>query len=210
MKNLINAVTMENGKNLEACIKAIQDKENYCINRYLTDLRIDQLKKGIIDRDTAEKIAIKKAKKEHDARLNKEIEKINFINSASDFKSLTINIEWKKSKMWGNNPRAIITGDSYADSGYIGGCGYDKESTAISQALKECNTFMKLLYTVKNDNIDKHNHELFGYGSGYGILPYYEGGVGTSCLYKICDSIGLQLKHIAGGSNYDVYEIIKK
>ena len=35
--------------------------------------------------------------------------------------------------------------------------------------------------TAKKTN----SHDLLGYGSGYGVLPYFEGGVGVSSLLYI-------------------------
>ena len=94
-------------------------------------------------------------------------------------------------------------------SSRVGGCGYDKESTATSEALNQFNAILKLMYAKKNDNIDMNNHELFGYGSGYGILPSFEGGVGVSTMRNICESIGIKWNDVAHGKNYDVYSITK-
>ena len=111
------------------------------------------------------------------------------VEAAADMVSINVSVEWKKSRMWGNNPQAEAT-VCYTDhscntfkSSSIGGCGYDKESTAIAEALNQSNSFLKSLYTVKEKNADKNNRDLFGYGSGYGILPHLEGGESLRCLY---------------------------
>ena len=54
--------------------------------------------------------------------------------------------------------------------------------------------------------IQADNRNIFGYGSGYGILPYFEGGVGVSSYYKIFNTIGLEFKQV----NDTLYIVTKK
>ena len=44
------------------------------------------------------------------------------------------------------------------------------------------------------------------YGSGYGILPYFESGVGVSSFYKIFDNLGLKLTEVTD----ELYRITRK
>jgi len=58
-----------------------------------------------------------------------------------------VSVDWKKSKTWGHNPTAEVWvryddgekggGNAYAKSASIGGYGYDKRSTAVSEALSK-------------------------------------------------------------------------
>jgi len=90
--------------------------------------------------------------------------------------------------------------------GSIGGYGYDRKSTAISKALNQCNELMKLLYAIRENNIDDVNlREIIGYGSGYGLLPYFEGGVGFDCTIRILEKLGFSCKQVTS----DVYLITK-
>lgn len=111
---------------------------------------------------------------------------INFIN---------IQICWVKNPSWGSNPHAKV--DIYYSNntcecltGRASGCGYDKESAAVAQALNKSIIIKYLLiqnlkmYQLSSLKEAAKNHKL-GYGSGYGILPYFEGGVGQSCLNDI-------------------------
>jgi len=124
--------------------------------------------------------------------------------------------------MWGSNPNAecwySFTNNEgnyhsgYVTSGSIGGCGYDKQSTAVANCLNQINEILKPLYDLKNNQLEpteKNNHEIFGYGSGYGILPTIEGGVGVSCYNAIFNKIGFEFKCTASGKNFDVYTISK-
>jgi hypothetical protein len=149
----------------------------------------------------------------HDQRIKEELNKITSVNNAKDVKHVKIVVEWKKSAMWGNNPTAeiwVTYKDSTSDfftSGSIGGCGYDKESTAIAKALNQCNGLLKPMYLKRNKKPNTDNREIFGYGSGYGIKPYFEGAVGTSCYYSIIESIKGKFEKQASGKTFDVYTI---
>ena len=161
---------------------------------------------------------IMKYVRDAEKKLQNQLKRIETVAAAKDVQSVTINVDWKKSRTWGNNPKAEIK-VNYSDntcehfeSSRISGCGYDKESTAISQALNQCNGVLKLLYKQKNKlkNFKQSNSSAIGYGAGYGILPQLEGGVGVSCMYKICESIGMQFESISHGKTFDVYQIKKK
>lgn len=128
------------------------------------------------------------------------------IENAPDFSGeFIITVEWKRSKMWGSNPKAF-TNKGFKGSS-IGGCGYDKLSTATAQALNSNKSILKLLYKKKNNNLEKHNHELLGYGSGYDLLPAFEGGVGVGSHQQIINNIGLKMVTITSTPNVDVFLI---
>lgn len=67
-------------------------------------------------------------------------DRIERASKAEVVESIHVSVDWKKNRMWGSNPSADIwvsteSDISHAESGSIGGCGYDKESTAVSRAL---------------------------------------------------------------------------
>jgi len=161
----------------------------------------------------------KEANKIERARLKAEAKtqaRIEAEKSQRPVKELTISIEWKKSYMWGSNPKAEIR-VSYHDGGYdykdgytASGCGYDKESTVIAQIFNE---FLK--YKLWNLTPEQRQG---GNGSGsignapYGIHvysdnnPHYGGGIGTNCYYRIGTYIGGKFEHIASGKTFDAYK----
>lgn len=217
MKKLIKAITTEQKNRLQDFINEVNDIRPYSSwgdlipkSKDVSGLSLTELKAYLITRKE------KATYKEIEKRANK----INTIAQAGKLVSVKINIEWKRSRMWGNNPTAeawcsYIDKDGnlnnhYATSGSIGGCGYDKQSAAVADVLKQFNEVLKPLYTMKNKNISIDNRELFGYGSGYGILPYIEGGVGVNCYSKIFETIGYEFKTVASGKTFDSYEITKK
>jgi hypothetical protein len=166
---------------------------------------VESLKKRLIDRHTK---SVEKSYSEAVRRLYT-VECAEIPNEAM----ITINVEWKKSRTWGSNPtaKAYIPNIGQVTSGSIGGCGYDKGSTAVANVLDQATWLIKLMCIEKNKkkNIGKKNHEIFGYGSGYGIIPSFEGGVGVSCYPRIFESIGMDFETVAWGDNFDAYRITK-
>ena len=155
-----------------------------------------------------EKHVIKLFRKQADKEKETTRQEIIAIEQAPDFSGdFIITVEWTKSRMWGNNPRASTNTGFEGSSN--GGCGYDKSSTATAQALNSNKSILKLMYAKKNKNLNKSNHELLGYGSGYSLLPLFEGGVGISSHIRILEGVGLSMKTIADTKSVDVYSITK-
>lgn len=146
-------------------------------------------------------------------RLPKELKKLE-LNEVRELTEIVITVEWKKNRTWGANPRAeaFVLGKGYLQSSSIGGCGYDKKSTAVAEVLNQVDYFKKLLFEHKNkrNNFRKKNSEVFGYGSGYGILPNIEGGVGVSCYTDIFSKIGFKFEQVSNTKTTDVFRISKK
>lgn len=160
-------------------------------------------------------------------KKEKEIEtilhKLTSIANAPDFKEdFVITLEWTKNNTWGWLPKVFTNiGFEYRN---ISGCGYDKTSTATAYALNSNLSIMKLLYQKKekllNEILQDKNNTLtgyknefnepyLGYGSGYSILPHFEGGVGINSHEHILNGIGLTLNHISDTKASDVF-VIKK
>lgn len=207
--NLRNAIVNEIETRGIKDMQEMQEKglDSHTLRNNLTELRWNQLTDQTITLEKAKEIATKKLRKECDKEIADALYKMESIENANEFTGCTISVEWKSNRTWGRNPRAELTGCGYIAGSSIGGCGYDKESTAIADVLNQSYPFLKKLYEIKDQNIDKSNRELFGYGSGYGLKPYYEGGTGASCLYSICEKIGMEWVNVSHGRNYDVYEI---
>lgn len=215
--NLFVAITAEKKKHVASFIndlKEIKDVKSIVSSWHYNDLlpnsrkgyqwELKELKQYLIDRKT----------KESERSLAKELIDLQNVEQSPDFESITVSIEWKKSRMWGHNPKAeaivcTTRGCNRYETGSIGGCGYDKKSTAVAEAINQSNSFLKAMYLVKEKNPKMNNRELFGYGSGYGILPRLEGGVGVSCYPKIFETIGYQFKTTASGKSFDVYTVTK-
>jgi hypothetical protein len=145
--------------------------------------------------------------------LSENLKHLEQVSEAGEIREIYISVEWKKSRTWGANPtaEAQLKGQNNYNrysSGSIGGCGYDKESTAVAKALNQDLSLLKLLYTFKENNFSSiENRDLFGYGSGYGILPRFEGGVGVSCYPAIFQKLGFKWQQVGNGKMYNSYLI---
>jgi len=229
MKNLIKKINTEAKTELKRSLNfedktEVSDFLNYAYYRGLfskkelkaiENISFLQFKKSVYD-----KIKLNSIK-----RINEKVADVAEVeNSLFKITEIKIVVEWSKSATWGANPNAEIwvyfinkaghRDSEYFKSGSIGGCGYDKLSTAISKALNQSNVLKANLYNVANKakNLKLSNHNIFGYGSGYGVLPSFEGGCGVSVYKDIFNTIGLDFKSVAGGKNFDVYIVsnIKK
>ena len=215
--NLANAVTEQHKTRLNEFTETLNTETE--VKTILTHWRYTELftpvtKKRVWEIEPLKAYLTERKAKAQDKELQKELTRIQTVFNAPELLEITISIEWKRSQMWGSNPNATASehttnGYNRYESGSISGCGYDKESTALANAVNQSNAFLKLMYAVKEVNPTVKNHDLFGYGSGYGILPNLEGGVGTSCYYKIMEKLGYKFNKTASGKTFDVYTITK-
>ncbi len=223
MKNLIKVIEAEQKKRLTDFINSInevQDLKGLNTWQY-NDLLPRGKKVDTLSLSQYKAYLISRKEKATYKAIEREVKRVTTVANAGTLLSVKINIEWKRSKMWGSNPKAECwysfidkngnRDSNYVVSGSIGGCGYDKGSTAVAECLNQINEVLKPLYNYKNtaliNDSTAKNHELLGYGSGYGILPSIEGGVGVSCYPTIFKKIGFDFKTLASGSNFDVYTI---
>lgn len=142
----------------------------------------------------------------------KELARIEAEKNQKPVASITINIEWGKSRMWGWNPKceAVIRHkDGSYSKGFAtcSGCGYDKESTVIADIF---NNFLKYkLYQplTPTDRDDRDtNGQKYPYGIYLGEYRHFSGGIGTDCYYAISKAIGGTFKKVASGKSFDAYE----
>jgi len=167
--------------------------------------------KGDINKQKEKLIKFLVNKKEES--LKDKLCQIDIINKAKKFSGeFIITLEWKKSRMWGSNPRAYTNYGFEGES--IGGCGYCKTSTATAQALNSNASILKLMYLKKNElikkglNADQIKNKI-GYGCGYNIIPSFEGGVDVSSHERILKGLGLIMRCITNTNRTNVYLIRK-
>ena len=213
MNNLINSIRISGKEELEKVVKNIEAGNMSTINFYITDLRKQQLKDGKITLEKAQGIAIKKATKEIEKQTAKKMDQVKYVASTiTNMEDINRIVQCKKTNL-GYQYKATLTTDTIRIEGkYTGGWGYDKLSSAIAEVLNKYQPLMKLMYKyIDNKMWDEgsltiDNHKVLGYGSGYGILPYFESGVGISSFYKIFDNLGLKLTQVTD----EFYRITKK
>lgn len=199
MEKLRKQVEKENKKELKKAISNLNKakKEDFANLWYYSE-KLTKRQKEKLTKNEQKEIIKNKIIKEYNTRLNKNLKRIDTIEKANNnIESITINVDWVKNRTWGYNPHATIyTNNGDITEGRASGCGYDKESTAIAEALNKNNDILKLLYIAKNKKMTAkktNSHDLLGYGSGYGALPYFEGGVGASSLLNIFRKLGYSI-----------------
>lgn len=198
MEKLRKQVEKENKKELKKALSNLNKakKEDFTNLWYYSE-KLTKRQKEKLTKSEQKEIIKNNIIKEYNARLNKDLKRIDIIENANDnIEAITINVDWVKNRTWGYNPHATIyTNNGDITEGRASGCGYDKESAAIAEVLNKNNDILKLLYIAKNKKMTSkktNNHDLLGYGSGYGVLPYFEGGVGVSSLLNIFKKLGYE------------------
>lgn len=220
MEKLRKHVERENKKQIKKAISNLKKvSSNDIINLWyyrekLTNIQLKKYNNEELTEKQAKEIIKNKIIKEYDKRTKKELKKIDMIQQANNIiTTINISINWVKSKAWGHNPHATITTNAgQLTEGRASGCGYDKESAAIADALNKNNDILKLLYIAKDKKMtlkNTNNHDILGYGSGYGVLPYFEGGVGASSLMNIFKKLGYNVTEYHTEKS-DFYTITKE
>lgn len=211
--NLKNSLVSKNNEEVKRQLENIENENMNILNFYTTNLRQEQYKEGKISIDKFKACAKTKMLKETKKQLDKELKELEKVeNNHKIFDNLYIQISSKKTNMGYQFKATLSDGFETIEGRYTGGWGYDKLSSAISEVLNEYLPLKELLYNYKekylfeNKLLQANNREIFGYGSGYGILPYFECGVGVSSYYKIFNTIGLEFKQL----NDTLYIITKK
>lgn len=217
MKNLSKQLTNEalrRQNEILSSIRKVKTNEAEKLEWYLLSL-LPATKKKYIFKSVSElqSYLVERLKKQTIKKIESFQYELIFDENLETIEELIVNVEWVKSSMWGMNPKAesYVKNVGLVSSGSIGGCGYDKLSTAVAKVLNQVPQFRKLMFEIKNKtkNISLKNNDIFGYGSGYGILPSFEGGVGVSCYNKILNTIGYEFITVSSGKKFDVFKITK-
>lgn len=123
-------------------------------------------------------------------------------------KNIRIEVNWKKNHTWGANPTAEVWADKYFGiSRSVGGCGYDKESTAIAEPFNRSKQMAKIAIIAKFIDTkfkdmswkEKNEKDIFTYSYGVRFTLfhnngiYWEGGVGASSFMNTIKTAGYRM-----------------
>ena len=175
------------------------------------------MKRKLTAEEKTQRAADRKRQKEKDRAAEREKAE----RQQPRIETLTLTIEWRKSRTYGHNP--LLTAEArfkdgqtannnpvyYSHSTFTcSGCGYDKESTVIADAY---NHYLK--YKLHEKKEDEREPDKKPYGVSFWndketgfTRPYFDGGIGTSCFFDISKYIGGKFEHIASGKTFDVYK----
>lgn len=215
----IKALVIETAENSKAKQAEYIRNHEYCsLKNNSTATRWNQYQAGIITRETAEEYATARMIKRIDKQTAATLDRLETYEAAPDLESLTISVEWKRSRTWGFNPTATVTYKARTwgkTTGSASGCGYDKETAAIAEALNQIPEAVKALCECKENALEAgqqaraewndSNANYIAYGAGYGPIPYFEGGVGFSATRAVFEAAGFELTHETHGKHYDFY-----
>lgn len=176
------------------------------LQRYSTETRWNQYKTGKISREKAVEFAQKRYTKQLEKEIVSTLARVDRIAAAPDLQFIAINVIYKYNSYWGWNPTAETRTNNGFTTGHASGCGYDKESAAVAESFNQNNSILKALYTIKENGLKAgltsdsktaytghDNRNICGYGSGYSVLPYFEGGVGVGCFWDILKKAGFTI-----------------
>jgi hypothetical protein len=180
-----NAAFIENGYSNDST------RNDNGLKHYSTPKRWEQYQNGEISREKAVEYAIKRMNKEIDKDTEKGLARLDRVAAAPDLVFINVNVIYKRNNHWGYNPTAETQTNNGFTIGYASGCGYDKESAAVAESFNKNDSILKVLYTIKENGLASHdNRNICGYGSGYSVIPYFEGGVGVSSFWHILKKAG--------------------
>lgn len=142
----------------------------------------------------------------NDAARAKMAAKLQSAADAPALALLTVDIEWARSRTWGKNPTS--TAQAYGGHtmqktrGHASGCGYDKESAAIAEALNASPAVMRILY----QHAERGGEFAYSVHTFAGV-PSFDGGCGVSCFRPVFEGVGYAWQDVAHGRNYDAYKL---
>lgn len=187
-----------------------------------TETRWNQYQAGTISREKAVELATKRATKQIEKKTAAKLAQLDRVANAPDLTFISVSVDWVRSSTWGYNPHVEIRTNTGTYCGTASGCGYDKESAAIAEAFNKCDSILKALYQLKENGLRAgktdasktactgvDNRNICGYGSGYSVLPYFEGGVGASCFWSILKDCGYKTSG-HHGKHSDFYSVEKE
>lgn len=180
---------------------------------YSTAAKWEAYQAGKITREKAVEMAVRRVCRRNEKEYRQELEGLERAAETPELQSVQIRVEWKRSAMYGMNPHAtVIVNQVNRYEGKASGCGYDKLSAAIADALNKSAVAKRALYQAKEKAIlegknPASNRECIAYGAGYGVMPYFEGGVGLISLVNVLQACGLKWKFCdeRGGTVYNYY-----
>lgn len=192
------------------------------LKEWSTPKKWEAYQAGTLPREKAVEIAQKRAAADVEKWRERQLSKLRTAAAAPALSFLSVSVEWKRSSTWGHNPTATARTDDGAFTGYASGCGYDKESAAVGEALNQSPSVMRVLYQAAEKAMQNGESfktlssgcvswgDVLGYGSGYAILPYFEGGVGVSCFWSILQKCGFVCRCSGSGRWFDTYTAERK
>lgn len=191
------------------------------IRRYSTARRWEQYQAGEITREKAVEFATRRAEKQTEKETAAKLARLETVAAADPLRDASVSVTWARSRVWGYNPTAEVW-PGYA-TGHASGCGYDKQSAAVAEALNATPSALRVLYTLAEKALEEGKSgrsatactgynwtAAICYGCGYSVLPHFEGGVGVSCFWEAFSRAGYTVRTAGSGRLFDCYTITRE
>ena len=168
--------------------------EDSALRELLTDNQLEKYTSGTLTREKALEFAQKKAARQAKKRADRYRERLTAAEEENRTADGMLFIRWTRNKTWGWNPHAELCVGGETFTGRASCRDYDKVSAAMADALNACPAIMRALYAKEEARPwGVTRREWLGYGSGYGVLPAFEGGVGVRTLCEVLTTCGLSV-----------------
>ena len=200
-------IIVENETYCKNMLKVIKEREEI-LKRESTPTRWNQYQQKRITYPELIEYTSKRIKRKYEKVIQSELEVLKQIEEAEVPNEITIHVDWVKNTYWGNNPHTTITDGKRRYFGSASGCGYDKRSAAIAEALNQSYSILKILCNKKEHELQigktGTNGKLIGYGSGYSAIPNFKSGVGIESFRRIFENCNYNWNDYSG-EKYDMY-----
>ena len=185
---------VKRAKNCESTKEFYQTKEKLLDSWFIKERFTKKELKELSSKSYEEilKANIEKVIESYKKTMDQTKSKIEKICLANIPNFIAVSVEWYKSATWGANPQAEVrTGENYHISRKVGGCGYDKESTATAECFNNDLGILKIALI----SLYKKEHSKKYFGSGYGATidlwgVSFSSGVGFNCHESIITNSG--------------------
>ena len=178
--------------------------------RYYEDLTpktaeaLTEAGEGMPKAETLEKIIKKHTRRAKKATAER-LQKLADVEAAELPQVINISVEWHRSSVWGYNPSATVEAGNFTTYGKASGCGYDKRSAAVAEALNANPEALKIIYKYVDDG------GVLPYGARvWAGLPSFSGGVGVGCYQSIFEACGYEWRQVANGNLFDCYTVERR
>jgi hypothetical protein len=209
--NLVALITATAEMQQAKTIELLNNSEHaeQVLRNHSTETRWKQYTTNQISREQAVEYATKRIIKQYENWKERQLAKLRTAENAQEITNFSVYVHWSRSRTWGYNPTATIyaedtNGKTWTATGKASGYGYDKLSTAICEALNQIPGLLKDLYQIKENAIaegmeptaefNESNKSYIAYGAGYGAIPYFEGGCGTSSTMECLEKCGFKVR----------------
>jgi len=182
-------------------IESMEDWEKSRFSYYLTSKQCELLNNNnVADLKKLLKKQIEKEEKKLQEETEKAIAKYNDIKNLIDIKHAIIDVEWSSGRrsMGAYQTKAVANvtykdgSYNYFETGYTGGCGYDKPSTSFGEiASKLLKIALVKNYDKKIKNNPEKHYKFYAAENGY-----FQHGVGLNSYIQFFRNLGYKVQEI--------------